>query len=250
MRIVTAHNRQRYNVETHRDIVGSYRDANNFTGRINGVYGPGSQVISVFGQVLILAIGGTMYLHKPQEINLGQLTAFFLYVNRFFSPIQLLVQQYNTFQQGRASVFKLRGLLETEPSVLEAPDAVELPPIRGEIRFDHVVVRLRPRGPGAARRRPRPSRPGRRWPSWAPPEPASRPWPSSSPASTTRPAGRVLIDGYDLKRRDARLAAVAARGGAPGALPVRRNDPGQHLVRPAGRARRRGVERHQPGRAG
>src|SRR5580692_7554982 len=138
VRIVTAHNRQRYNVETHRDVVGSYRDANNFTGRINGVYGPGSQVISVFGQVLILAIGGAMYLHHPQEINLGQLTAFFLYVNRFFSPIQLLVQQYNTLQQGRASVFKLRGLLETEPSVLEAPDAVELPKIKGQIHFDHV----------------------------------------------------------------------------------------------------------------
>ena len=138
VRIVTAHNRQRYNVETHRDIVGSYRDANNYTGRINGVYGPGSQVISVFGQVLILGIGGAMYLHHPQEINLGQLTAFFLYVNRFFSPIQLLVQQYNTFQQGRASVFKLQGLLENEPSVLEARDAVELPQIRGEIRFDHV----------------------------------------------------------------------------------------------------------------
>ena len=58
VRIVTAHNRQRYNVETHRDIVGAYRDANNYTGRINGVYGPGSQLISVFGQLLILAIGG------------------------------------------------------------------------------------------------------------------------------------------------------------------------------------------------
>jgi ATP-binding cassette subfamily B protein len=79
-----------------------------------------------------------MYLHHPQEINLGQLTAFFLYVNRFFSPIQLLVQQYNTFQQGRASVFKLQGLLETEPSVLEATDAVELPNIKGQIHFDHV----------------------------------------------------------------------------------------------------------------
>ena len=154
VRIVTAHNRQRYNVETHRDIVGSYRDANNYTGRINGIYGPGSQVISVFGQLLILGIGGTMYLHHPQEINLGQLTAFFLYVNRFFSPIQLLVQQYNTFQQGRASVFKLQGLLETEPSVLEAPDAVELPKIRAQIHFDHVSFGYDPGGPGAARRRP------------------------------------------------------------------------------------------------
>ena len=136
VRVVTAHNRQRFNVETHRDIVGEYRDANNYTGRINGIYGPGSQMISVFGQVLILGIGGSMLV--KHQINLGQLTAFFLYVNRFFSPIQLLVQQYNTFQQGRASVFKLRDLLETKPSVLEAPDAVVLPPIRGEIRFDHV----------------------------------------------------------------------------------------------------------------
>ncbi|HEX4174833.1 MAG TPA: ABC transporter ATP-binding protein, partial [Acidimicrobiales bacterium] len=136
VRVVTAHNRQRYNIETHRDVVGSYRDANNYTGRIASIYGPGSQALSVFGQVLILGFGGYMFLHN--EINLGALTAFFLYVNRFFAPIQLLTQQYNTFQQGRASVFKLRDLLETEPSVKEAPDAAELPPIRGEIRFDHV----------------------------------------------------------------------------------------------------------------
>jgi ATP-binding cassette, subfamily B, bacterial len=138
VRVVTAHNRQRYNIETHRDIVGSYRDANNYTGRIASLYGPGSQALSVFGQVLVLGVGGLMFLHKPQEINLGQLTAFFLYVNRFFAPIQLLTQQYNTFQQGRASIFKLRDLLETRPSVQEAPDAAELPLIRGEIRFDHV----------------------------------------------------------------------------------------------------------------
>ena len=138
IRVVTAHNRQLYNIETHRDVVGEYRDANNATGRINAVYAPGSQVLSVFGQLLILGIGGAMYLHHPQEINLGQLTAFFLYVNRFFAPIQLLTQQYNTFQQGRSSITKLRDLLETEPSVKESPLAVELPQIRGEIRFDHV----------------------------------------------------------------------------------------------------------------
>jgi ATP-binding cassette subfamily B protein len=147
IRVVTAHNRQKYNVETHRDIVGEYRDANNYTGRINGIYGPGSQMISVLGQILIIGIGGTMYLHHPQEINLGQLTAFFLYVNRFFAPIQLLTQQYNTFQQGRASIFKLRDLLQTRPSVTEAADAVELPPIRGEIRFDHVSFGYDPASP-------------------------------------------------------------------------------------------------------
>jgi ATP-binding cassette subfamily B protein len=144
VRIVTAHNRQRHNVEHHRNVVGWYRDANFYTGRINGIYGPGSQLISVLGQILILGIGGEMYLHNPRQISLGALTAFFLYVNRFFAPIQLLVQQYNTFQQGRASVFKLQDLLESEPSVLESPTAVELPPIEGEIRFDHVTFAYNP----------------------------------------------------------------------------------------------------------
>jgi ATP-binding cassette, subfamily B, bacterial len=138
VRIVTAHNRQQYNVVHHRNVVGKYRDANYYTGRINGVYGPGSQLLGVVGQVIILAIGGSMYLHNPREISLGDLTTFFLFVNRFFQPIQLLVQQYNSYQQGQASVVKLRTLLDNEPSVTESPDAVVLPPIRGEIRFDHV----------------------------------------------------------------------------------------------------------------
>jgi ATP-binding cassette, subfamily B, bacterial len=136
VRIVTAHNRQRHNVVHHRNVVGSYRDANIYTGRINGVYGPGSQLLGVVGQVIVLAVGGYMVLHK--ELSIGDLTTFFLFVNRFFQPIQLLVQQYNSYQQGQASVIKLRTLLDNEPTVLESPDAVELPPIRGEIRFDHV----------------------------------------------------------------------------------------------------------------
>jgi ATP-binding cassette subfamily B protein len=44
VRIVTAHNRQRYNVVHHRNVVGAYRDANNYTAHINAVYGPGTQI--------------------------------------------------------------------------------------------------------------------------------------------------------------------------------------------------------------
>jgi ATP-binding cassette subfamily B protein len=136
VRIVTAHNRQRYNVVHHRNVVGKYRDANYYTGRINGVYGPGSQLLGVIGQVVILSIGGEMVL--KHQLQVGALITFFLFVNRFFQPIQLLVQQYNSYQQGQASVLKLRTLLENEPSVTESPDATVLPPIRGRIKFDHV----------------------------------------------------------------------------------------------------------------
>ena len=136
VRIVTAHNRQRHNVIHHRNVVGDYRDANNYTAHVNALYGPGTQFLGVVGQAVLLAIGGEMVLHHTLKI--GALVAFFLYLNRFFQPIQLLVQQYNTYQQGQASVYKLRNLIDTEPEVSESADAVELPPIEGEIVFDHV----------------------------------------------------------------------------------------------------------------
>ena len=145
VRIVTAHNRQRQNVIHHRNVVGDYRDANNYTAHVNALYGPGTQLLGVLGQAALLAIGGTMVAHHT--LTIGALVAFFLYLNRFFQPIQLLVQQYNTYQQGQASVFKLRDLVDTEPDVREARDAVELPPVDGEIAFDHVTFGYDPAVP-------------------------------------------------------------------------------------------------------
>jgi ATP-binding cassette subfamily B protein len=145
VRIVTAHNRQRHNVIHHRNVVGEYREANNYTAHVNALYGPGTQLLGVLGQAVLLAIGGEMVLHHT--LSIGALVAFFLYLNRFFQPIQLLVQQYNTYQQGQASVNKLRDLIDTEVTVPEAPDAGVLPPIEGQIVFDHVSFAYDPGQP-------------------------------------------------------------------------------------------------------
>jgi ATP-binding cassette, subfamily B, bacterial len=197
VRIVTAHNRQRHNVIHHRNVVGDYRDANNYTARVNAIYGPGTQLLGVLGQAVLLAIGGSMVVNHT--LSLGGLVAFFLYLNRFFQPIQLLVQQYNTYQQGQASVNKLRALIDTEPEVREAPDAIELPPIEGAISFDHLTFGYDP------------DRPVIEDVSLevAPGETVAFVGPTGAGKSTlaklvTRfydpTAGRVLIDGYDLRR--------------------------------------------------
>ena len=108
VRIVTAHNRQRHNVLHHRNVVGEYRDANIYTAQINAIYGPGTQMLGYLGQAALLGHrrrdGGSHH-----QLSVGALVAFFLYLNRFFAPIQLLVQQYNTYQQGQASIIKLRA---------------------------------------------------------------------------------------------------------------------------------------------
>jgi ATP-binding cassette subfamily B protein len=136
IRVVTAHNRQRRNIVNHRHVVGAYRDANLYTGRVNAIYGPATIMIGILGQGLLLGIGGDMVLHH--QLSIGKLVAFFLFLNRFFQPIQLLVQQYNALQQGRSSIIRLRELLETPPSVDELPGATTLATIEGRITFEHV----------------------------------------------------------------------------------------------------------------
>ena len=145
VRVVAAHNRQHHNVLHHRNVVGDYRSANDYTARINAVYGPGTQFIGILGQAALLAVGGTMV--ADHRLSIGALVAFFLYLNRFFQPIQLLTQQYNAFQQGQASVLKLRTLLETPPTVREDPAASELPVIHGDIVFEDVSFAYDPDGP-------------------------------------------------------------------------------------------------------
>jgi ATP-binding cassette, subfamily B, bacterial len=131
VRVVTAHNRQERNILAHREVVGDYRDANDRTGRINAVYGPGTALIGLAGMGVLLWIGGRMVLRG--ELSIGELTAFVLYLNSFFQPVQQLVQLYTQYQQARAAVGKINTLLATEPTVRSSADAAELPPVRGEI---------------------------------------------------------------------------------------------------------------------
>ncbi|MEV4757026.1 ABC transporter ATP-binding protein [Micromonospora sp. NPDC049559] len=196
VRVVIAHNRQERNIVAHRGVVGRYRDANDYTGHINAIYGPGTSAIGLLGMAALLLVGGRMVLRG--ELRIGELTAFVLYLNAFFQPVQQLVQLYTSYQQSRAAVVKLRELLATEPTVAEAPDAVELPPVRGEIRFAGVTFGYDPDRPVLRDLDLR----------IAPGETIACVGPTGAGKSTlaklvTRlhdpDRGHVLIDGYDLR---------------------------------------------------
>ena len=196
VRVVTAHNRQDRNVVAHREVVGAYRDANDFTGRINAVYGPGTSVIGLIAMAVMLLIGGRMVLRGT--LTIGELTAFVLYINAFFQPVQQLVQLYTQYQQAKAAIGKIRGLLTTPSSVVSAGDAVDLPPVLGEIVFDDVTF-------GYLEDRPVLSHVDLRI---APGETVACVGPTGAGKSTlaklvTRfydpTAGTILIDGHDLR---------------------------------------------------
>jgi ATP-binding cassette subfamily B protein len=203
------YNRQRdtiaamFNIEQHRGFVGAYRDANDWTGRINAVYGPGTSVIGLLGLAALLLIGGRKVLHGT--LTIGELTAFVLYVNAFFQPVQQLVQLYTNYQQARAALGKLRGLLALAPTVREAPTATPLPPVRGGIVLEDVTFGYDPQRP-VLRHVSLRIEPG---------ETIACVGPTGAGKSTlaklvTRlydpSAGRILIDGHDL--RDVTLGSL------------------------------------------
>ena len=133
IRVVTMHNRQQHNVIHHRNVVGAYTDANMYTAKVSAFYGAGTQLLGYLSQAVLLIIGGHLVLRHA--LTVGELVAFFLYMNRFFAPIQLLVQQYNVYQQSQASIRKLSTLLATEPNVIERQAAIEMPPVKGCIEL-------------------------------------------------------------------------------------------------------------------
>jgi ATP-binding cassette, subfamily B, bacterial len=196
IRVIAAHNRRRHNVVHHDNVVGEHLDANLYTAKVGAIYGPGTEVVGVFGQAMIVAVGGSMVLDG--RLTLGELTAFVLYVTAFFAPIQQLVQLYNTYQQGQAAVGKLRDLLGTAPSVPEQPDATGLPPVTGDIRLERVTFGYQPERP-VLRDLSLHIRPGETF-ALVGPTGAGK---STIAKLVTRfydpQGGRVLIDGHDLR---------------------------------------------------
>lgn len=142
VRVIASYNRQRNNVIHHRNVVGHYRKANFKTAKVTATYSTGSDFIGLAGQLALLLIGGNMVLHH--QIQVGVLVAFILYLTSFFQPIQQLVLLYNAYQQGQSAIIKLRGLLQTEPSVNDTPGAYDLPPIQGAITLDNVDFAYKP----------------------------------------------------------------------------------------------------------
>ena len=142
IRVLTMHNRQHHNSIRHRNIAGDHMEANLTAARISGAYGAGAESIGVLGQALILLVGAGMV--SRGSLTVGELTAFLLYLTAVFAPITQLVALHSTYQQGKAAVTKLADLFAMSPSVPEKEEAIELPPIRGEIRLEQMTFGYNP----------------------------------------------------------------------------------------------------------
>jgi len=136
MRVVQAFRRERANQRNFEEVNADYRQANQQTVVLNGLYFPFVDFLSALATAIVLGYGG--YLVFGGDLTVGTLFAFVLYLSNFFDPVQQLSQLYNTFLAAVAALDKIMDVMDEEPEVRDKPDARELSQIDGHVRFEDV----------------------------------------------------------------------------------------------------------------
>lgn len=101
-----------------------------------GLFSATSEFAMVALQLVVIAVGGRMIM--TGRMNYVDLVTFSLYVATFLSPFRKMVSFVELFQQGGAGFSRYLDIMRTEPDVKDAPDAVTLKDVKGDILFDHV----------------------------------------------------------------------------------------------------------------
>ena len=136
MRVVQSYAREPRNQTSFRGINSLYRDANYETIVLNGLYFPAVDLLSSLATAIVLGYGGYLLVHD--QVTIGTLLAFFLYLANFFDPVQQLSQLYNTFLSATAALDKIVEVLDEDPEIVDAGAAPALPRIDGHVRFEGV----------------------------------------------------------------------------------------------------------------
>ena len=148
MRIVQAFRREERN-SAQFDIVNDYNLQATYAtiGPHAGIF-PVTDLLDAAATVLLLWVGGQWILgDAASELTIGVLTAFMLFITRFFEPIRDLTTRFDVLQAAMAAGERIFGLLETEIEVADRADAGTLPAVKGHIEFDHVRFGYHPQVP-------------------------------------------------------------------------------------------------------
>ena len=110
-----------------------------------GIFRPLVYMLYISSVLCLLYLGGRGYIREVeflgQTITSGTLVSFYMYISKFFNPIQSLAEQFNWLQSAFASAEKIFTIFDITPSVQDEPDAIEVDEIKGEIEFRNVWFR-------------------------------------------------------------------------------------------------------------
>ena len=113
-----------------------------------GVFRPMVYMLNISTVLCLFYFGAKGYINETvflgQIIESSTVVSFYMFVSKFYNPIQTLAEQFDVLQKSFASAEKIFSIMDMVPEVVDEPDAIELEEIRGEIEFRDVWFAYKP----------------------------------------------------------------------------------------------------------
>lgn len=138
IRVIQAFAQEERQLKRFQEINQAYLHASLRAARLSALPFPSVQIVEAATTALLIGVGGWLLL-GTQAFTVGELVTFAAYVSRFYEPIRTLSMRYDTLQAATTAAERIFELEDVPPEVQDRPGAIELPPVRGEVVYDHVT---------------------------------------------------------------------------------------------------------------
>jgi len=145
MRVTQAFVREPETREVYHSLSGDIQDSWMGAIKVQNLFWPSVELVGALGSVLVYWFG--VQFLDDGSVTVGILVAMTSYVWRFWAPINNLTNFYNSLLSAMSSTERIFEMLDVKPDIKDEEDAVEMPEIKGEVTFDHVSFYYDPEKP-------------------------------------------------------------------------------------------------------
>lgn len=142
MKIIQIFNREDKKMDEFSARCNQYYKAQREQIFVFGIFRPSVYMLYISSVLCLFFLGSKGYLDGwtvfGQKVTSEVIVAFYMFISRFFNPIQSLAEQFHRLQAAFASAEKIFTIMDIPLEVVDEPDAIDLPTVRGEIEFKHV----------------------------------------------------------------------------------------------------------------
>ncbi len=139
MRVTEAFAREGENQQIFENVNEDIRKSWMSAIQVNNAFWPALDLTGTIGTVLVYLFGVRMMGAETNPLELANMLLILWYLGRFWEPLNTLSNFYNSLLSAMASMERIFEIMDTPADIKDAPDAIDLPPIKGEVAFDHVV---------------------------------------------------------------------------------------------------------------
>jgi len=136
VKVAQAFNRTKANEARFAQRNAANRDANVSANAVTSAFTPLIDVLATLATAIVAGFGGWLAIRG--DISIGVVVAFLAYVQNLFRPLQAISTIYTQSQAALAGAERIFELVDAPLAVVDKPNAKPMPPIKGEVKFDHV----------------------------------------------------------------------------------------------------------------